>query len=58
MTSEEWKKRLPLIQAYVNGETIQYCNKDRGKDKEWYDIESTSFTAELYHYRVKPKEEY
>lgn len=54
MTSEEWKERLPLIQAYLRGETIQYYTKNN----EWCDIKDPKFTADLTKYRIKPKDKY
>lgn len=55
MDSEAWKKRLPLIQAYINGDTIQYYNKDNQK---WEDLKDPVFTADLSCYRIKPKDKY
>ncbi|MFM7009375.1 MAG: hypothetical protein ACKO0Z_08620 [Betaproteobacteria bacterium] len=50
MTREQWKERLPLIQAYVDGEVIE--NKFDG---EWHAIDSPAFIEPVHRYRIKPE---
>lgn len=52
MTKEEWAARLPLIQAFVEGKTIQV-----NYDGPWEDIDfkDVSFDSEIEHYRIKPE---
>ena len=50
MTRDDAKKLLPIIQAYVEGENIQYeVDIDR-----WEDIENPSFKS-FIKYRIKPE---
>ena len=51
MTRENAKALLPTIEAYANGETIQFLA--RGKDI-WEDLDHPSFLAGE-NYRIKPK---
>lgn len=51
MTREQWKERLPLIEAFVRGEEIQ-CNNAAG----WGPItEDPEFTYPVGNYRIKPE---
>lgn len=50
MTREQASKLLPLIKAYVEGETIQILCQD----KVWRDCESPTFN-EGNTYKIKPK---
>ena len=53
MTRDDAKKLLPIIQAYVEGENIQYeVDIDR-----WEDIENPSFKS-FIKYRIKPEPKY
>lgn len=55
---EHWEKMLPIIQAYVNGQTVQY--KGAGNDS-WEDIEpceGIGFDALPVNYRIKPGPKY
>lgn len=57
MTREQAKELLPIIQAYAEGEIIQYKNL---LDK-WTDIkenEGLSFICPSSDYRIKPKSKY
>lgn len=48
---EWWKERLPLIQAYVEGKTIQELTPSGWKDNTGF-----AFSMEVGRYRIKPKE--
>lgn len=53
---EHWKKMLPIIQAFVKGEVVQYNGSG-----EWRDIASygsIGFDALPVNYRIKPKPKY
>ena len=57
MTKEEAKELLPIIQAYAEGEIIQYKNFL----DEWTDIEENeglSFICPSSDYRIKPQQKY
>ena len=49
MTREEAKELLPIIQAYAEGKTIQFRERD---------IEEPSFDGHLNEYRIKPEPKY
>ena len=53
MTREEAKELLPIIQAYAEGKTIQYFDKDLN----WQDFDDHSFSG-CISYRIKPESEY
>ena len=54
MEREDAKFLLPVIQAYANGEEIQY-----NVDDEWVDVtDGCDFYDHPLKYRIKPKEEY
>ena len=56
MTREEIKKMLPILQAFVNGKTIESrCIK--GDKSLWYDDEDPSFDYD-FEYRIKPELRY
>ena len=52
MTREEAKELLPIIQAFVEGKTIQVWANDTWKDDEY------PFMEVLCHYRIKPEPQY
>lgn len=57
MTREEAKELLPIIQAFVEGNVIQY----RNVYKEWIDVktgEGLCFTRPSSCYRIKPEPKY
>lgn len=56
MTREEAKEILPLIQAYANGETIQFLYSSLRGD-EWIDQENPNFDVFGLQYRIKPVNE-
>lgn len=51
MTPQEAKELLPIIEAYANGETIQY----RLPGEDWEDAICLNFTDPVAQYRIKPK---
>lgn len=53
MTREEAKELLPIIQAYAEGKTIQYFDKDLN----WQDFDDHSFSG-CISYRIKPEPKY
>ena len=53
MTQKEMKKLLPIIQAWVDGKTIQVWTNDT-----WIDEEYPSFFEELSQFRIKPESKY
>ena len=57
MTREETRKLLPLLQAFANGETLQY-RQVGFPNSEWTDSnsEDIDFFQNNWEYRVKPIE--
>lgn len=55
MVKEGLKKILPVMQAFVEGKTIQ--RYDDKKD-DWYDISPNANIDFCYDYRIKPKPKY
>ena len=56
MTREEVKEMLPVLQAFVDGKTIESrCIK--GDKSLWYDDEDPSFDND-FEYRIKPEPKY
>ena len=53
MTREEAKELLPIIQAYVEGKTVQY----EFYTDIWKDIKEPSFRSDV-KYRIKPEQKY
>lgn len=53
MTREEAKELLPIIQAYAEGKTIQYLDKDLN----WQDFDDHTFSG-CISYRIKPEPKY
>ena len=54
MTREKMKKLLPIIQAWVEGKTLEYYNEDIG---EWQVVTKTVF-INPNKYRIKPEPKY
>lgn len=52
MTKEETKKRIEVMQAYVEGKTIQAYNNTTG---EWVDKIDPNWIHDMVKYRVKPE---
>lgn len=55
MTRERVKEMLPLLQAYVDGKTIQWHDY---RDETWKDTEIPSFEYAACEYRIKSDSEY
>ena len=53
MTREEVKAKLPIIQAFSEGKTIQFY-----EDGKWFDIYETDFNYSTDKYRIKPEPKY
>lgn len=69
MKKEKIKQLVDVMQAYVNGKTIQYYNVDLSFKIEhpgepnfnckWVDVdEGHHFRPDCYDYRIKPKPKY
>lgn len=55
MSRERFKALLPIITAYVNGDTIEH----QVSDGRWYEIaDSPSWCDPADRYRIKPKPKY
>lgn len=53
---EHWEKMLPIIQAFVNGQTVQHKS---GEGDEWIDLEEEAyFDGCPVFYRIKPEPKY
>lgn len=60
MTREEAKELLPIIQAFAEGKTIQYC-RDKYGILQWIDVpsdETVNFSDDTSKYRIKPEPKY
>lgn len=55
MTKEEIKKFMPLMQAMLEGKTLQY-NYNRIGD--WIDVEEICTGNKVSNYRIKPEPKY
>ena len=53
MTREEAKELMPIIQAFVEGKTIEY----REYDGEWKEAHTPTWSSRLF-YRIKPESKY
>ena len=69
MINEQIKQLVAVLQAYVNGKTIQYYDVDysfkiahpgeRNFNNKWVDVdEDHIFKPDLYDYRIKPAPKY
>lgn len=69
MRKEKIKQLVDVMQAYVNGKTIQYYKEDLSFTNEhkgvpilnnkWVDVdEEHLFRPDLYDYRIKPESQY
>lgn len=54
MTREEAKELLPIIQAFADGNTIEFLNNRN----MWEEIEDVLFCKEPKYYRIKPEPKY
>lgn len=55
MTKEDIKKFMPLMQAMLEGKTIQCYHKF---NKEWVDIDDLFIGNDISLYRIKPEPKY
>ena len=58
MNREDLKELMPILEAYADGKTIQYCNvypKDGVLFKWIDDMDFNPFAEPELHYRVKPE---
>ena len=55
MVKEGLKKILPVMQAFVEGKTIQRYDD---KKNDWYDVSSNANIDFCYDYRIKPESKY
>lgn len=55
MVKEGLKKILPVMQAFVEGKTIQRYDD---KTDDWYDISPNANIDFCYDYRIKPEPKY
>lgn len=59
MTRQEAKELLPIIQAFAEGKTIQWKNKNRSLWNEASEENAKlSFNTFAYSYRIKPEPKY
>ena len=69
MINEQIKQLVAVLQAYINGKTIQYYDVDysfkikhpgeRNFNNKWVDVdEDHIFRLDLYEYRIKPEPNY
>ena len=59
MTREKVKELLPVMQAYANGEVIQFCRKT--PEPHWVDVKPDDlieFREDAINYRIKPEPKY
>lgn len=54
MTREEAKELLPIIQAFADGNKLEYLNKDN----IWEECEEPWFCSGTNRYRIKPELKY
>lgn len=50
MTRDKWRERLPLIQAFSEGKTIQWLNENNN----WIFLDTPSFVYAVDRYRILP----
>lgn len=56
MTKEESQNAIKVMQAYINGEKIEYTYIN--DDKVWYLINLPTWNWDKYKYRIKQKPKY
>lgn len=57
MTREEAEKFSPIIQAYIEGKTIQQ-KRQVGYEDEWFDVNHLLWNENPSNYRIKPESTY
>lgn len=55
MNREQLKELLPIIQAAVEGKTIEFRDSDY---KHWQELTNPAFNLDVYNYRIKPEPKY
>ena len=55
MNKEKIKEFMPLMQAMLEGKTIQHTDLDTG---EWVDVEEIYCGEDVLNYRIKPESKY
>lgn len=61
MNRQQAKDLLPIIQAFAEGKTIQYCCSDKNGIPQWTDVqfnEKVDFSDSPQKYRIKPELKY
>lgn len=61
MDRQQAKALLPIIQAFAEGKTIQYCCGNRNLTPQWIDIQledKVDFNDNPQRYRIKPEPKY
>lgn len=61
MNRQQAKDLLPIIQAFAEGKTIQYCCGNRNLTPQWIDVqleEKVDFSDNPQMYRIKPEPKY
>lgn len=53
MSREHWKEFLPLIQAFIDGKTVQ--GLALGSNTIWLDLNNPEFNGNIEKYRIKPE---
>jgi len=56
MRQSQARNLLPIVEAFANGETIQF--RPYNSCSPWKDVVDPSFDVDKLEYRVKPKERY
>lgn len=58
MNRQQAKELLPIIQAFAEGKTIQYCCSNKNGIPQWTDVqfnEKVDFSDSPQKYRIKPE---
>ena len=58
MNRSQAKELLPIMQAFVEGETIEVRSNSKYNPGEWIETTTPSFDIESHEYRIKPKPKY
>lgn len=61
MNRQQAKDLLPIIQAFAEGKTIQYCCSNKNGIPQWTDVqfnEKVDFSDSPQKYRIKPELKY
>jgi len=55
MNRKQAKELLPIIQAYIDGETIEFYQEATDRPPKWEELNTVHFTYPPICYRIKPK---